>query len=48
MRLAFSLFDDDDNGFICPRDLYVFEMQYAGICDLLMQDLRSIAAYQKS
>ena len=33
MKFAFSLFDDDDNGIVCLRDLNIFSMQFAGVCE---------------
>lgn len=36
IKFAFSLMDDDNDGLICPRDLQIFNMQFAGFCDVLM------------
>ena len=47
LKFCFDLFDVDNNGKICLRDLEFLNREFAGVCHLLHQDYVDISKFVK-
>ena len=43
LRFCFNLMDHDGNGYICPNDIDVYNMQFTGTCSLLSSDFMALS-----
>jgi len=48
MKFVFSLFDEDNNGFICASDILNLVITYGGVCTSLMNDVYELISCLKS